>query len=355
MVLEELQARQLPPVLLPGTTAENWSARREELVNLFREHVYGFAPPPPQRVQGVVVQVERRAWAGKAEHREISLQFETPKGLFSFPVHLVLPYSAERLPLGVYIAFERYPCGKYGPIEEIVDSGYAIATFCYQDVSRDCEDNFTSGLAAMYPRSDMPNEWGKISLWAWAASRVLDYVLTLEEVDPYRVFSVGHSRLGKTSLWAAAQDERFRAAVVNNSGCSGAAITRGKVGERIADIVRAFPYWFCRNYHQYRGREEELPVDQHQLVAAVAPRLVYISSAEEDTWADPRSEFLAAVAASDAYELLGLQGLVYPNRFPEPGDFFHEGRIGYHLRSGTHFLSREDWQQFFKYLDRHLV
>ena len=354
MLSTELLRRRLPEVVPHGLSAQDWPKRREEIIAWFRENVYGVSPAPPATVEAETVHVEKRAWAGKAEHREVVLRFETPRGLFSFPVHLVLPDVEERLPLGIYLAFEPYPCGKYGPIEEIVDSGYALAAICYRDVTKDRNDDFTSGLAAMYPRSGAPDEWGKIAMWAWAASRVLDYVRTLPEVDPSRVFSVGHSRLGKTSLWAAVQDERFAAAIVNNSGCSGAAITRGKAGERIADIVTSFPHWFCENYRKYKGREEEMPFDQHQLVAAMAPRLVYISSAVEDTWADPKSEYLSAVAASEAYSLLGLPGLVHPDRWPLSGESFHAGKIGYHLRAGTHFLSRADWQQFFRYLDRRL-
>ncbi|MCK9221210.1 MAG: acetylxylan esterase [Limnochordia bacterium] len=354
MPFKELERRKLPRVLAPDTTAQDWPKRRDELFALFQEEVYGRMPQPPATVHAETKQIEERAWAGKAIHKEIALQFQTPKGMFSFPVHLVLPYIEEQLPLAIYISFTEYPIGKYAPIEEIVDSGYALATFCYQDVTKDRADGFGSGLAAMYPRDGAKHEWGKISMWAWAASRVLDHVLTLDQVDKRRIFSVGHSRLGKTALWAAVQDERFCAAVANNSGCSGAAISRGKTGEQIANIVTSFPHWFCANYHQYQGREAQLPFDQHQLVAAMAPRPVYVASAVEDLWADPKSEFLSAMAASKAYQLLGLRGLVHEGRFPEPGVSLHEGEIGYHLRAGTHFLSRFDWQQFLKFMDRHL-
>ena len=355
MIFDDLANRKLPPVLAPDTTAENWPLRRGELLEIFAREEYGYSPEPPASIGAEINHMEDRAWAGKAEHREVALKFPTPKGEFSFPVDLVLPYSDKKLPLVIYLSFEKYPIGKYGPIEEIVDGGYAMAVFCYEDVTRDEDDGFTSGLAAMYDRRNDGTDWGKIAMWAWAASRVMDYAQTLGGIDKNRIFCAGHSRLGKTSLWCGAQDERFAAAVSNDSGCSGAAITRGKMGERIEQISTRFPYWFCENYQKYRGKENDMPFDQHQLLALMAPRPVYIASASEDIWADPQSEFLACLAADDAYKLLGMKGLVHENRYPEPGEYLHGGNIGYHLRPGPHFLSRYDWQMFMRFMDAHLL
>jgi len=354
MIFDDLTNRKLPPILTENTTAENWPRRRKELLEILAREEYGFSPESPSTVEAVTTRVEETAWAGKAKHMETALKFPTPKGEFSFPVDLVLPYRDEKLPLVIYISFEKYPMGKYCPIEEIVDSGYALATFCYDNVTDDKDDGFTSGLAAMYDRKNDGVDWGKISMWAWAASRVMDYLQTLDQIDKNRIFCVGHSRLGKTALWCGAQDERFAGAVSNDSGCSGAAITRDKEGERVKAITTHFPHWFCENYQKYRDNEQEMPFDQHQLLALMAPRLVYVASASEDIWADPQSEFLACMAASDAYKLLGKKGLVHNNRYMEPGEFLHEGDIGCHLRPGTHFLSRYDWQMFMRFMDKHL-
>lgn len=355
MIFEDLANRKLPPILTEDTTAGNWPQRRKELLEVFAREEYGFSPPPPPFVETETTLLENRAWAGKAEHREIALKFPTPKGEFSFPVDLVLPYSEKKLPLIIYISFTKYPIGKYGPIEEIVDGGYALATFCYDDVTEDKDDCFSSGLAAMFDRKNDGTDWGKISMWAWAASRVMDYAQTLEHIDKNRIFCAGHSRLGKTALWCGAQDERFAASVSNDSGCSGASITRDKEGERVKAITSNFPYWFCDNYKKYIEKEQDMPFDQHQLLALMAPRPVYVASASEDIWADPASEFLACLAASDAFKLLGKKGLVHEERYPEPGEFLHEGNIGYHLRPGTHFLSRYDWQMFMRFMDKHLA
>ena len=299
-IMEDLAKRKLPPVLNPDTTATNWPLRRKEILNLLAKEEYGFSPPPPAFVEAETTLLENRAWAGKAEHREIALKFPTPKGEFSFPADLVLPFSEKKTPLLIYISFTKYPIGKYGPIEEIVDSGYALATFCYEDVTADKDDDFSSGLAAMFDRTQDGADWGKISMWAWAASRVMDYAQTLDSIDKKRIFCIGHSRLGKTSLWCGAQDERFAAAVSNDSGCGGAAIAMDKTGERIQQITSRFPYWFCKSYQKYIGKEQDLPFDQHWLLALLAPRPVYVASGSEDNWADPYSEFLACVAVASA-------------------------------------------------------
>ena len=354
MFKEDVLARKLPPTIPAGMTAEKWPAYRKEMLELFMREEYGFTPPAPPEVRAEKGPNESNAWAGKAIAYPVRLSFDTPKGEFSFTANIVLPKADHPLPLFLYISFLPYPNGRYGPIEEIVDGGYAMATFCYNDVTLDKDDNFESGLAAMYPRDDPATDWGKIGMWAFAASRLMDYVQTLPEIDKSRIFSVGHSRLGKTSIWCAAQDERFAAGCSNDSGCSGAAVTRDKTGEHVEQITRNFPYWFCGNYKKYVGREDEMPFDQHQLLALLAPRTLYVASAQDDAWSDPYSEFMSAKLASEAFELLGGKGLVNPTgEFIGANEHLHEGNVGYHLRTGAHFLSRYDWQQYMMYFDRH--
>ena len=354
MFKEDVLARKLPPTIPAGMTAEKWPAYRKEMMELFMREEYGFTPPAPPEVRAEKGPNESNAWAGKAIAYPVRLSFDTPKGEFSFTANIVLPKADHPLPLFLYISFLPYPNGRYGPIEEIVDGGYAMATFCYNDVTLDKDDNFESGLAAMYPRDDPATDWGKIGMWAFAASRLMDYVQTLPEIDKSRIFSVGHSRLGKTSIWCAAQDERFAAGCSNDSGCSGAAVTRDKTGEHVEQITRNFPYWFCGNYRKYVGREDEMPFDQHQLLALLAPRTLYVASAQDDAWSDPYSEFMSAKLASEAFELLGGKGLVNPTgEFIDANEHLHEGNVGYHLRTGAHFLSRYDWQQYMMYFDRH--
>ena len=180
----------------------------------------------------------------------------------------------------------------------------------------------------------------------------MDYAQTLSCLDFTRAAVVGHSRLGKTALLAGALDTRFTAAFSNCSGCSGAALSRGgnEKRETVGHICGQFPFWFCRRYQQYAGAEDTLPFDQHFLLACMAPRRVYVSSAAADLWADPVSEYLSCVAAGKVYRQLGLSGFVCPDRLPQVGDVFAAGRIGYHLRAGTHYFSREDWLHFMDFL-----
>ena len=180
---------------------------------------------------------------------------------------------------------------------------------------------------------------------------LMDYAMTLPELDHGRISVVGHSRLGKTALLTGALDPRFFCAFSNDSGCSGAALARQNTGETVRKIVDRFPYWFCERYGKYADREDTLPFDQHWLLAANASHRVYVASAAGDAWACPENEYLSCVAASDYFRAMGRAGFVHPNRLPEIGDCFHEGQIGYHLRGGTHYLSREDWLYYMRYLD----
>jgi len=181
---------------------------------------------------------------------------------------------------------------------------------------------------------------------------MLDWALTQPQVDPRHVAVIGHSRLGKTALVAGMLDERFACVISNDSGCSGAAVTRGKPGEHIADITRNFPFWFCEHYQAYANNEQALPFEQDWLLAAIAPRLLLVGSAIEDEWAGPSHEYLGCVSASRAWEGLNQPGFVHPDRLPQVGDVLHEGAIGYHLRAGKHYLSREDWNRYMDFLDR---
>jgi hypothetical protein len=353
---EELKKRNLPNVLTlnngkPLSSGREWPIRRKEIIDLLSSQIYGFSPPAPSKVSSALLNLEEKAFANKALHSLVEISFDTPKGNFSFPVNLIVPKVDTKVPLFLHIAFRPEIPDRYLPAEEIIDEGFAIASFCYTDITDDKDDGFSSGLAGMYKENTRkPDEWGKISMWAWAAQRVMDYIETLDEIDKDRIAVVGHSRLGKTALWTAAQDERFFMGISNNSGCSGAALSRRNKGETVKDIVDRFGYWFCDNYDQYADNEKNMPFDQHFLLAAIAPRRVYVSSAKEDQWADPEGEFLSCVAANDVYKLLGLEGILTEDEFPIPEIKLHKGYIGYHLRYGSHDLSRYDWRGFMEYI-----
>jgi hypothetical protein len=372
MLEHALQDRHVPDIWPNQPDAPDllsWERRRLELVDLLSQHVYGYAPDIKVDVEAKVLAEDDHAFAGKAMQKTIELAMELPAGRFSFPLQYVLPYSkrsvapasqdraAPGAPLFIHIAFHPDVPDKYLPAEELIDAGFALLNFCYQDVALDREDPLATGLPGFFPAwLAHPQRWGTIGMWAWAASRVMDFaeqeLARGAPLDLARTAVVGHSRLGKTALWAGANDPRFKIVISNESGCAGAALERGGSGEDVAAITRRFNYWFCPAYARYAGRPDEMPFDQHFLLAANAPRAVYIASAAEDDWADPDSEFLSAYAAGKIYPLLGLPGLVTEDRWPDPDCLLTQGHVAYHRRPGSHYLSRADWQRFMAFCQR---
>lgn len=326
---------------------------KAEIIDLLLKEEYGYLPPKPLDVTAEIVETIDNFAAGKAIHKKINLKCSLENGEFTFPMYYSCPKGENKqYPCFIHINFRDLVPDIYQPTEEIIDAGYAVLSFCYKDVSSD-DGDFSNGLAGVvYPDGEQSDEGcGKIGLWAWAAMRVMDYAHTLDEIDKKCISVCGHSRLGKTALLTGALDERFFCAFSNNSGNSGAALSRNNTGETIEVITRVFPYWFCKNYKKYANNENSLPFDQHYLIGANVPHRVYVASALGDEWACPKNEYRSCIGASSYYEKNGLKGFVYAQREPVPGDFFHDGYIGYHMRSGTHYLSREDWQYYIRYIN----
>lgn len=325
---------------------------KKEIVDLLLSEEYGYIPEAPVSVSAELVSTDKKFCAGKADLEIYNLACNCGFGKFSFPVRVVIPKKNRPVPAFVHINFRPDVPDKYQPTEEIVDAGYAVLSFCYKEVTSD-DGDFTDGLAGLvYPDGVRPADGcGKLGLWAWAAMRVLDYALTLDSIDHSRVSVTGHSRLGKTTLLAGMLDERFYCAFSNDSGCSGASVARENTGETVKKIVDRFPYWFCENYYKYSDNESAMPFDQHFLVAANFPHRVYVASAKEDAWACPRNEFLSCVAASEFYRKQGKAGFIHNGEMPECGKPLLGGDIGYHIREGSHYQSREDWKYYIEFLE----
>ena len=344
-------------------TRELWEKfRRPEILSLFREFVYGRRPV--ERPDGMVFEI-----SDKTEHYnglQASYERLTVRiGDFSFCVHCYLPENKENIPAFVYVMheyqednsdFANMANNKFVPVGEITGRGYAVFIMPTSGIYPDWEhnDNYRSGVfSAFGPAADKRtgSDWATIATWSWGASRVMDYIETDDRINRENVAVIGHSRGGKTAFWCAANDERFSLAISNASGCMGAAYLKGKTGEHIKDINCTD--WFCENFRSFNDNEEMLPVDQHMLLAAIAPRLAYVESCDEDDWSDPAAERLSCRKASEVYEkIYGIPGVCLPDEPIAANEPYHDGNIGYHMKQGSHSISAYDWELYMDFRDK---
>lgn len=366
--------------------------RREEILEIFKDHVYGRVPETELSISKQVKFLDREALGGSAVQKEVELLVSNGTDTLDISVLIFLPKGQKGpVPLFVGLNFygnhtihsdpqitvkdnwvinnnalgitehsadERFRGVRVSrwPVEEILSRGYGLATLCCADMDPDFDDGFKNGIHGLTGKGDEQrdeNSWGSISAWAWGLSRTMDYFEEDLEIDAGRVAVIGHSRLGKTSLWAGAQDERFALVISNNSGCGGAALSRRAYGERVSRINSVFPHWFAGKFKDYNDNEAELPVDQHMLMALMAPRPLYVASAEEDEWADPYGEYLSLIYGSPVYALFGSSPLE-EKQLPEVNQPISVGNLGYHIRTGKHDLTRYDWEQYLDFADEQM-
>ena len=393
----KVPAYTLPALLTceDGTTVNDsatwFGKRRPEILKLFAEHVYGKAPGLPESVSYTLAE-NGSALDGLAKRKQVDITLKQGDKELTILLLLYIPSkSTGPAPAFLGLNFRGnhsvhadpgiiLPSGWIGTpdgkktakvqaaeesrgdrshrwaTEEILRRGYALATVWYGHIDPDFDDGFNNGVHGLFQiegQDHKDDDWGSISAWAWGLSRIMDYLETDDDVDHQRVAVMGHSRLGKTALWAGAQDERFAMVISNNSGCGGATLSRRCYGERVVRINSKFPHWFCKNFRQYNENEVNLPVDQHMLLAMIAPRPLCVASAEEDRWADPRGEFLSLKHADPVCRLLGLEGLASRD-MPEVNSPVR-GILNYHIRSGKHGVTDYDWTQHLNAADRYLM
>jgi hypothetical protein len=390
----KIPAYSLPELLVAKggkkiTSKVQWEKkRRSEILAVFESQMYGKTPSESYDVNMQTIQ-ETEAFGGKATMKEIRLTFAKNNQMLSMDILIYLPKSISKAPLFVGLNFygnhtiidnpeislpsswvsnnadlqitenkatdaSRGARANRWPVEKIIDRGYGIATIYYGDIDPD-KDDLTDGVHALFYEHEQTqpakDEWGSVAGWAWGLSRAMDYFETDSGIDASKLAVMGHSRLGKASLWAGATDERFAIVISNNSGCGGAALSRRRFGETVGRINNSFPHWFCDNFNTYNNNEDALPVDQHMLLALIAPRPLYVASAEDDQWADPKGEYLSALHAGTVYKLYGLQGLV-DMQMPEVNNPVHH-TIGYHIRTGGHDVKDYDWEAWMDFADIH--
>jgi hypothetical protein len=379
----KIPAYSLPDVLEGVDSADGWPAKRAEWHALIAREMFGettetmratkatMSPAAPDKAildgKGILKQI-----TVKLAGQDINVAIFLPKSAKEEAVPVFLGYNFS----GNHTVFDdpdivltkswmrkrkdqqanaedRGKSASRWCVERIIDGGFGLVTVYYGDVDPDFDDQFENGVHA---ELGVPakNEAASIASWSWALSRILD-VLTdsVSEVDGEKVAVFGHSRLGKTSLWAGASDERFALVISNNSGCGGAALSRRAIGETVWRINNSFPHWFCQNFKRYDNKEGDLPFDNHTLLALIAPRPLYVASAEGDTWADPKGEFLSCLHADPVYQLLGTEGLP-ATEMPKVNTPV-QGRIGYHIRSGDHNVTDYDWEQYVAFATKHLL
>lgn len=354
-----LEDRGVPPLLCMKRgrtvrTVKDYEARREEIKDLLQEKQYGYIPTKPEHVKVETKATDESFCRGTAPLNQLVVHCTVDGAECSFTARSVIPRGKTNLPAFVLINFEGDVPHKYYPAEEIADRGFAVFSFSIQDVCPDMSSDFKSGIGRYLVKNRRKaSAPGKIAIWAWAAMRLMDYIETLDFIDKESVAVIGHSRLGKTALVAGGFDERFKYVISNDSGCCGAAITRGGIGETINIITDVFPFWFCPGFSKNADRYFDLGIDQNLLLGLSVPRHVMIGSAEDDLWADPNSEFLSVASLKDAYTIYAKRGLVFEDRLPTSPEILSQGDAHYHIREGGHYLSRTDWNIYMDYIEAH--
>lgn len=374
---------------------EQWhNQRRKELLEMFSREMYGQSPAKPEDMRFNVFDDDPDALDGKATRRQVRISISRSGWEMSMDVLIYIPNRRKVKAVPAIVAlnfwgnhavhpdphiklseswmeartgFANLSCVQENrateacrginaaqwPVEEMLDRGYALVTVYREDIASDVPaTQFTTGVHTLYPEwQEREDNFGTIAAWAWGLSRIVDYLETDKDIDTGQIALFGWSRLGKAALWAAANDKRFSLVISNQSGAGGAKIFRRNTGEKIHRLCTVFPHWYSKSFRKYMDKDSILPFDQHMVISLIAPRPVYIGSAEDDELADPAGEFMGALAADPVYKFLGTEGL--PVKTIPPLNRSVQGQIGYHIRIGKHDVTGYDWNQYLDFMDKH--
>lgn len=364
---EKVPVYTLPDVLMSSrnkkiTSRKAWEQiRRPELLELFTSQVYGRVPSTPFQTAFKLVKTDPNAMNGEATFRLIDIVISANTRSLTIHLGLFIPNKAPKpvpafllicnRPAAENIDFTRTKKSEFWPAEEVIARGYAVGAFFNGDVDPDKDDNFQNGIHGVMDIKRDNESWGTIAAWAWGASRCMDYLVTDKDIAATRIAVIGHSRGGKTALWAGATDQRFAMICANETGCGGTPLAHREFGETIERINKSFPHWFCLNYRQYAKHQDTMPFDMHELLALIAPRALYVASASDDLWGDPKGQYLSLFHAVPVYQLYNKK--VHLNEtMPPLNTPVRSGHLAYHIRDGIHDLTLKDWNFYMDQADQ---
>lgn len=374
-------------------STDEWERiRRPEVLQIFKDQMFGEVPDQNLKVSHTLTDIDETALEGKAIRKNIQMLIVKEEDSLTADLLVYLPVACMQQSVPVFLGMnfygnhtihsdpgipvtESFVRNNEGffiennraddrsrgvrasrwPVEKILERGYGLAVIYYGDIDPDYDDNFQNGLHALLKDEyrDQPEKRSSISAWAWSLTRAMDYFERDKQIDHKKVIVIGHSRLGKASLWAGASDPRFAMVISNNSGCGGAALSKRAFGETVKAINDQFPHWFSENFKKYNDNEQALPFDQHMLLGLIAPRPVYVASAEGDQWADPTGEYLSLFHAGPVYALYRFP-VFESEKQPGINHSLQVGRMGYHIRSGKHDITDFDWEKYMDFADVHV-
>lgn len=333
--------------------------RRPEILALFESQVFGKVPSTKYHQDFKIVKEDKNAMNGAATLKLVDITISASGKSLTIHMGLFIPNNVSK-PVPAFllicnrppdnIDFTREKKSEFWPAEEVIARGYAVAAFYNADVDPDKHDEFKDGIHALLDKKRTNESWGTIAAWAWGTSRCVDYLVSDKAIAKDKIAVVGHSRGGKTALWAGATDERIALVIPNEAGCGGTSLERRRYGETIARINKSFPHWFCGNYKAYANKEDSLPVDNHMLMALIAPRALYVASADRDLWADPKGQYLALYHSLPVYKLF-KPGMQLSQEMPPLNTPVANGLVAYHVRDGEHNLMLKDWNFFMDFAD----